>query len=213
MIKGSLLGFLLLIFVGTLKAQTKEEDSLKSANYSIDINAGVFQEWNPGLFQTTPNHGEILGISTSYFFKGNWYGKFTLQLEKTYEDDLNKQYWYVFKHLSFGYLFDLKKVQVKTFLGLSATHRPSIYIVGRYLPDGTRSTELVEQPNPQEFGLFSGWDGLHFGTDITVPIRGRTGMGIRIIYLLAGAQRLDFGLLFEVKFDKKKSKRKGAYYY
>ena len=214
---------LLLIVVVTSYGQGQPA---KRKSVRLSANAGFFNEWRyaplkpidhstttPGSVSyyninsplITPNFGQFIGLSADYFFmQDSWFLRFGLQYERTVERDLSKVYTSLSKFLSLGRTFNLKKVEISPYAGIMVVPRPSLSVQTRMSadkPGKIESQKLVESHFKAYPYFFEGWNLLHVGADISLPIGENKKLGLRLRSIFdEEVIRMDASLNFSYDF-------------
>lgn len=214
---------LLLIVMATTGYGQQQPAKRKSVRLSA--NAGFFNEWaNPVALNSdvsTPNHGQFIGASLDYFFTGRWFSRFGLHLERVVEDDLGrkkegsfvthkfsvtnrgtrKSFGYLSSFLGFGRSFNIKKVEVSPYIGVSTIPRPKLTAYRTTLNERIE-TGVTEASLEFPGHLFaSGTFDPYIGTDISLPVGENKRLGLRFQFVPADQPRVDFGLSFSHNFS------------
>lgn len=213
---------LLLIVVVTSYGQ---EQSAKRKSIRLSANAGFFNEWRykplkpidystftPGSISNSnnsslinPNFGQFIGVSADYFFmQDSWFLRFGLQYERTVERDLSKVYTSLSKFLSLGRGFYLKKIEISPYAGIMVVPRPALSVQTRMSADNPGEIEsqtLVESQFKAYPYFFDGWNLLHLGADISLPIGENKKLGLRLRSIFdEEVIRMDASLNFSYDF-------------
>lgn len=214
---------LLLIAVVTTYGQ---DQPAKRKSVRISANAGFFNEWaNPLALNSdisTPNHGQFIGTSLDYFFAGRWFSRFGLHFERVVEDDLGrkkegsfvthkfsvtnrgirKSFAYLSSFLAFGRSFNIKKLEVSPYIGVSTIPRPKLTAYYRTPLNKRIETGVTEASLEFPGHLFaSGTFDPYIGTDISLPVGENKRLGLRFQFVPADQPRVDFGLSFSHNFS------------
>lgn len=205
-----------------------QEQPAKRKSVRLSANVGFFNEWaNPLALNSsisTPNHGQFIGASLDYFFAGRWFSRFGLHLERVVEDDLGrkkegsfvthkfsvtnkgtrKSFAYLSSFLAFGRSFNIKKVEVSPYIGVSTIPRPKLTSYYRTPLNERIETGVTEASLDFPGHLFaSGTFDPYIGTDISLPIGENKRLGLRFQFVPADQPRVDFGLSFSHNFPSK----------
>ena len=204
-----------------------QEQPAKRKPLRLSANAGFFNEWADPMDMdsdvSTPNHGQFIGASLDCFFVGRWFSRFGLHLERVVEDDLGrkkegsfvthkfsvtnrgtrKSFGYLSSFLAFGRSFNIKKVEVSPYIGVSTIPRPKL--TSYHTTANERiETGVTEASLDFPGHLFaSGTFDPYIGTDISLPVGENKRLGLRFQFVPADQPRVDFGLSFSHNFPSK----------